>query len=119
LTNALQAFESRTDLKQFAPNGLVLFALELRFGIDDIATAAATALTDGGQDRKCDLVYIDEDSRTAVLVQGYLAANAASRLRRPTKRRTSPSRLPGSSATSDLSISERASGRRPRISTRR
>jgi hypothetical protein len=76
LTNALQAFESRTDLKQFAPNGLVLFALELRFGIDDIATAAATALTDGGQDRKCDLVYIDEDSRTAVLAQGYLAANA-------------------------------------------
>lgn len=73
MTTALDAFKNRADLEQFEPNGLLLFALELRFGIDDIATVAATALTDGSQDRKCDLVYIDEDSRTAVLAQGYVA----------------------------------------------
>ena len=75
MTSALQAFENRSDLQQFAHNGLLLFALELRFGIDDIAAVAATALTDGRKDRKCDLLYIDEDSRTAVLAQGYVATN--------------------------------------------
>lgn len=75
MSNALQAFENRTELRQFTHNGLLLFALELRFGIDDICTVAATALTDGSKDRKCDLLYIDQDSRTAVLAQGYVATN--------------------------------------------
>lgn len=73
MTSALDAFKNRADLEQFGSNGLLLFALELQFNIDDIATVAATALTDGDRDRKCDLVYIDVDSRTAVLAQGYLA----------------------------------------------
>jgi hypothetical protein len=73
LTSALDAFENRSDLEQFGSNGLLLFALELQFNIDDIATVAATAITDGDRDRKCDLVYIDVDSRTAVLAQGYVA----------------------------------------------
>jgi hypothetical protein len=73
LTSALDAFENRIDLERFGPNGLLLFALELQFNLDDIATVAATALTDGDRDRKCDLVYIDVDSRTAVLAQGYVA----------------------------------------------
>jgi hypothetical protein len=75
MTNALDAYENRADLSQFGANSLLLFALELRFGIDDIATVAATAITDGSKDRKCDLVYFDEDSRTAVLGQGYVAQN--------------------------------------------
>jgi hypothetical protein len=73
LTTAWQAFVNRADLEQFEPNSLLLFALELRFNIDDIATIAATAITDGRRDRKCDLVYIDEDSRIAVLAQGYVS----------------------------------------------
>ncbi|MBE1461367.1 AIPR family protein [Kibdelosporangium phytohabitans] len=75
MTSSLDAYDSRGDLAQFGPNSLLLFALELRFDIDDIATVAATAITDGNRDRKCDLVYIDEDSRTAVLAQGYEAIN--------------------------------------------
>ena len=75
MTNALDAYDNRSDLEHFKPNGLLLFALELRFGIDDIATVAATAITDGNKDRKCDLIYIDEDSRTAILAQGYEAVN--------------------------------------------
>ncbi|PTR44686.1 AIPR protein [Rhodococcus sp. OK611] len=77
MTNALQAFSSRADLQQFNPNGLLLFALELRFGIDDIATVAASAITDGSKDRKCDLVYIDAETRTAVLAQGYFAGDSS------------------------------------------
>ncbi|PSL57129.1 AIPR protein [Saccharothrix carnea] len=75
-TAAWNAFQARSDLQGFSPNGLVLFALELRFGIDDIAAVAATALTDGASDHKCDAVYIDTESRTAVIVQGYVSANA-------------------------------------------
>ena len=71
MSSALATFESRSDLEAFRPNGLLLFALELRFGIDDITTQAVTSLTDGSQDRKCDLIYLDVDSRTAVLAQAH------------------------------------------------
>lgn len=71
MVSALDAYRNRSDLEQFKPNGLLLFALELRFDIDDILSVAATVITDGSNDRKCDLVYIDEDSRTAILAQGY------------------------------------------------
>jgi len=76
LISALDAFKSRIDLEPYDPNGLLLFAIELRFGIDDIASVAATAITDGSDDHKCDLVYIDSDSRTAVIGQAYMAAKA-------------------------------------------
>ncbi len=41
---------------QFGDNALLLFALEARFSIVDIVTEAATCLTDGADDRKCDAV---------------------------------------------------------------
>ncbi|MFI6756077.1 AIPR family protein [Rhodococcus coprophilus] len=74
-TDALQSYASRIDLKKFAPNGLLLFALELRFDIEDIAAVAATSITDGSRDRKCDLVHIDTESRTAILAQGHEASD--------------------------------------------
>lgn len=73
MTSALDAYATRQDLATFRPNGLLLFGCELRFGIDDIASVAATAITDGSDDHKCDLLYIDGDSRTAVIAQGYEA----------------------------------------------
>jgi hypothetical protein len=42
----MDVFEAREDLAKFGPNALLLYALELQFGIDDIVTVAATALTD-------------------------------------------------------------------------
>lgn len=70
---AIDAFESREDLKQYASNGLLLFALQLRRGIDDIHAVAADALTDGSDDKGCDLVYVDGDTRSAVIAQSYFA----------------------------------------------
>jgi hypothetical protein len=68
----LAALNSRTSLvDQFGHNALLLYALEMRFGIDDIMTVGATAITDGPGDRKCDLIYIDHDTATAVVAQGY------------------------------------------------
>lgn len=72
---ALDVFKTRHDLAQFGPNGLLLYALQLRFEIDDIVTVAATALTDDTKDQKCDLLYLDDESRTAVIAQAYLAAD--------------------------------------------
>jgi hypothetical protein len=70
---SMSAFEAREDLKKYGDNALLLYALELRHGIGDIHAIAADALTDGADDKKCDLVYIDRDTRTAVIAQGYAA----------------------------------------------
>lgn len=62
-------FESRKELKQFAPNGLILFALELFFNVD-IANSSE-ALVDGPDDGGVDLVYIDQERKFIIIAQGY------------------------------------------------
>jgi hypothetical protein len=69
------AFSSRDDLNQYGNNALTLFALELRFGIEDIHTVAADSLTDGSDDKKCDLIYIEPDEKLAVIAQGYYSSD--------------------------------------------
>jgi hypothetical protein len=66
-----QALKARTDLRLFGDNARLLFALETRFRLDDILTVAANSLTDGRDDKKCDLVYVDRDAGVAVIGQGY------------------------------------------------
>ena len=65
------ALRTRTDLNKYGDNALLLFALQLRFEIEDIDTVATNSLTDSPDDKKCDLVYVDEESRIAVIAQGY------------------------------------------------
>lgn len=38
-----------------------IFAIQLRFNLDDIKTIAAEAITGGGNDRKCDVLHIDKE----------------------------------------------------------
>lgn len=46
-------FNCRESLKEkFGSNALMLYALELRFGIDDIFDVAVDSLTDGSDDKK-------------------------------------------------------------------
>lgn len=40
----LAALDSRKDLAPYAPNSLALFALEMRFGIEDIVAEAVDCL---------------------------------------------------------------------------
>lgn len=69
---ALASLQSRESLSaQYGDNALLLLALEMRFGIDDILTEAASCITDGSNDRKCDAVYIDRETSTAVVAQAY------------------------------------------------
>jgi hypothetical protein len=69
--SVLEALAHRTDLSIYPGNELLLFALELDLGIEDIHTVAASSLTDGPDDKKCDLVYVDRDTGRVVLAQGY------------------------------------------------
>ena len=69
----LEDYDSRTDLiSRYGNNSLLLYALELRFNISDIFSVAADALTDGGNDKKCDLIYVDQETGVAVIAQGYM-----------------------------------------------
>jgi hypothetical protein len=72
---ALEAFGAREDLRAFGNNGILLFALQLQLGLDDIESVAATSLTDGSNDKKCDLVYVDRDRERIVVAQGYYSAS--------------------------------------------
>lgn len=70
---SLTALTSRSDLSHYGNNAHLLFALELRYQIEDIHTIAADVLTDGYDDKKCDLVYIDPDAGYVVVAQGYMS----------------------------------------------
>ncbi len=77
------AFESRDDLKQFGVDALLLFALQLKFGIEDISIVASNSLTEGGDDKKADLIYIDSEARRAVIAQSYVAETLTGKDGRP------------------------------------
>ncbi len=68
-------FLSRDDLKKYGPNALLLYALQLRFEIDDIGTVASESITDGYEDKKCDMIYIDNSEGIAVVAQAYYKQN--------------------------------------------
>ncbi|MCW5250597.1 AIPR family protein [Streptomyces sp. SHP 1-2] len=76
MTESLEvALQKRVDLDQYESNKRLLFALQLTFDIEDINAVAATALTDAGNDKACDLLYIDRDGGRVILAQGYEAQN--------------------------------------------
>lgn len=71
------ALNARTDLAKYNHNAQLLFALQLRFQIDDIHGVATNALIDDGQvdDKKCDLIYVDRDAGYIIVAQGYVSQN--------------------------------------------
>lgn len=69
-----EAYIAREDLATYGDNGLALFSLALRFGIDDLDTIAADSITDGSDDKKCDMVYVNAEEEYAVLAQCYYSA---------------------------------------------
>jgi hypothetical protein len=70
-----EAFESREDLKEFGDNALLLFALILKYGYDDITQIASESITDGNDDKKADLILVDLDKGFAVIAQSYMSRN--------------------------------------------
>ena len=74
---ALTALGARSDLLEYGSNALLLYALQLRWGITDIEGVAAVALTDSANDKKCDLVFVDRDNGRVVVAQGYFSVGSA------------------------------------------
>ncbi len=68
-----QNFISRTDLEKYTDNALLLYTLQLKYGIEDIDEVASTSLVDGRDDKKTDLLYINTDLNEAVIAQGFFA----------------------------------------------
>ncbi len=58
---------------ELSDDSIGVFALNLRFGLDDIRTIASEAITGGGDDKKCDVIYVDKEREIAVLAQCYIA----------------------------------------------
>lgn len=75
LTTFDTALLGRDDLASYGRNARLLFALEIRAAIEDIHTVAASALTDGFDDKKCDLVYVSPDDGLLIVAQGYESDN--------------------------------------------
>lgn len=69
-----EAFDTRDDLKQYGDCAIGLFALALRFGIDDLDSVAAESITDGNDDKKCDLIYLDREEGVAIVAQCYFSS---------------------------------------------
>lgn len=73
-----EALAARDDLEQYADNSIGLFALALRFSVDDIHSVAAESVTDGSDDKKCDLIYLDKEEGVAVVAQCYKSIRSKS-----------------------------------------
>lgn len=70
---AKAAFLLRTELDDlYGPNAMAVFALLLRFGLDD-STDLEDSVVDGTGDKKADIVHLDESSGTLVIAQAYVA----------------------------------------------
>lgn len=66
-----QALNGRDDLAKYGDNDLLLFALELNQNIDDIELIANDALTDGPDDKKSDLIYVNRETGKVIIAQAY------------------------------------------------
>lgn len=53
-----------------------VFAINLRFNLDDIQTIASESITGGGDDKKCDVLYVDKERQIAVIAQCYISQKA-------------------------------------------
>ncbi len=71
--NFYSNYSERRDLDRYGDNSLLLYCLQLRFGIEDIDEVAADSLVDGSDDKKTDLVYIDPENGEAIIAQGFLS----------------------------------------------
>jgi len=66
-------FESKKELAAFKEDAVLLFALMLKFGIEDVVGLASSSITEGSEDKKADLIHIDTESGYAIVAQTYVA----------------------------------------------
>lgn len=72
------ALDEHDDLKKFGVNAIGLFALALRFDLEDLEGVGVSSIVDGSSDKKNDLIFIDEEIGTAVIIQAYVSKSKKS-----------------------------------------
>lgn len=71
------ALATRDDLLAYGHgNAIILFALQMQYAIDEIEAVAAVSVTDGPNDKKCDVVYVDRTEGRVVVAQGHATSRA-------------------------------------------
>jgi AIPR protein len=75
---ALPGWRSAFDVMKanysLSDDAIGVFAINLRFNLDDIQTIVSEAITGGGDDKKCDVLYVDKERQIAVIAQCYISA---------------------------------------------
>jgi hypothetical protein len=66
-------YSSSFCAKEYKEKGLMLYALVLKYDIVDITSLASTSLTDNKDDKGIDVLHFIPETRTAIIVQGYMA----------------------------------------------
>ncbi len=69
------AFECEAVLEPYGNNALPLFAVGLHLGVEDLASFATESLTDSPNDKKPDIIYINEADGIACIAQGTTAVD--------------------------------------------
>src|SRR6266481_4139849 len=67
------AFDVMKTNYSLTDDAIGVFAINLRFNLDDIQTIVSEAITGGGDDKKCDVVYVDKERQIAVVAQCYIS----------------------------------------------
>jgi len=68
-------FEGDADFQQYGPNALGVFALSLYLRLEDLIEFATNSITDGFNDKKLDICYLNEEEGFLLLAQCYLSPN--------------------------------------------
>jgi hypothetical protein len=69
----VEAYRCDTVIQELGGNSLSLFALSLLLRIEDVREFAASAVTEGPNDKKVDICHIDESDGLAVVAQSYVS----------------------------------------------
>jgi len=59
--------------KKYQGKGLMLYALAMRYDIDDVDSLAHSSLTDNADDKGIDVLHFIPETKTAIIIQGYMA----------------------------------------------
>jgi hypothetical protein len=68
-----KAFEVMKANFSLTDDAIGVFAINMRFNLDDIQTIVSEAITGGGDDKKCDVLYVDKERQIAVIAQCYIS----------------------------------------------
>ena len=73
----IPALQNDPVLATYGSNALPLFAIALHLSIEDLASFATESLTDQPDDKKADIIYINEAEGVACIVQGLTSQDWA------------------------------------------